>query len=208
MKFVLGLIFTVFAFALIRADETAVAEESQANCGIYILSPDKEWLGNDISTVEVKLLNDCCAACTANTGCKAWNWEPCKTLGCKAKCYLKSAALVQGDKEGSTAGKLSGNKPTTPGVPSAPTETGTPSAEAPNGKIISGGSIFLICFFIPVGLYFLAGTAYNYKQGDKEGLELLPNSYVWIGLFILIRDGFQFTWGKIKGLTNRGSSDY
>jgi hypothetical protein len=64
-------------------------------------------LGNDLEMAEVNTMNDCCGLCTAKTGCKAWNFERCKSLGCDSKCYLKSAAVAQGDKVGTTAGKLS-----------------------------------------------------------------------------------------------------
>jgi hypothetical protein len=56
---------------------------------------------------------------------------------------------------------------------------------------MSGGSVFLIVFFVLLSVYILGGVLMNYRAG-KQGIELLPNLEFWRGIPSLIVDGFKF----------------
>mmetsp|Transcript_12408 Transcript_12408/g.16609 ORF Transcript_12408/g.16609 Transcript_12408/m.16609 type:complete len:262 (+) Transcript_12408:150-935(+) len=63
---------------------------------------------------------------------------------------------------------------------------------------LSGGSIFLIIFFVSLFVYFAAGIGYNAYKGN-EGLELIPNLEFWKDLPFLVKDGIMFCVGLCTG---------
>jgi len=85
----------------------------------------------------------------------------------------------------------------------------TNSPNIPSGSSgddgLSGGSIFLIIFFVCVFVYFAAGIAYKKFKVHAEGIELLPNTEFWISFPGLIKDGCLFIKNKITG---SGGSSY
>jgi len=90
-----------------------------------------------------------------------------------------------------------GAVPPPPGPPPAP--PGVPSnstAEEAGG--LTWGGVFLICFWVPLGLYVIGFVAWNYKQG-KTGRDLAPHPEFWGSLPGLFKDGLTFTWSKIRG---------
>eukprot|EP00009_Paramoeba_aestuarina_P005175 CAMPEP_0201523576 /NCGR_PEP_ID=MMETSP0161_2-20130828/20356_1 /ASSEMBLY_ACC=CAM_ASM_000251 /TAXON_ID=180227 /ORGANISM="Neoparamoeba aestuarina, Strain SoJaBio B1-5/56/2" /LENGTH=246 /DNA_ID=CAMNT_0047922739 /DNA_START=83 /DNA_END=823 /DNA_ORIENTATION=+ len=63
---------------------------------------------------------------------------------------------------------------------------------------LSGGSIFLIIFFVGFAVYFAAGAGWNYYQG-KRGIEIIPQVEFWKDLPFLVKDGVMFLVGKCTG---------
>jgi len=64
---------------------------------------------------------------------------------------------------------------------------------------LSGGSIFLIIFFVSAVLYFAIGSIVMWKVKGASGIEILPNSAFWVGLPGLLKDGVLFLKGKVTG---------
>ena len=84
-----------------------------------------------------------------------------------------------------------------------------------------GGGVFLILLFVPLTVYFAAGTGYNFlfeithfhdllfdnsrlSLCSKTGSAAIPNKAFWTGLPGLIVAGFKFTFVEFFGF--RGSS--
>eukprot|EP00004_Rigifila_ramosa_P007937 TRINITY_DN19122_c0_g1_i1.p2 TRINITY_DN19122_c0_g1~~TRINITY_DN19122_c0_g1_i1.p2 ORF type:complete len:229 (+),score=46.03 TRINITY_DN19122_c0_g1_i1:3-689(+) len=63
---------------------------------------------------------------------------------------------------------------------------------------LSGGSIFLIIFFVGTFLYCAGGVVYNQRQG-VTGIEMVPNIQFWRELPGLVKDGCVFTKTKLTG---------
>jgi len=73
---------------------------------------------------------------------------------------------------------------------------------------LSGGTIFLILLIVLIPVYIVAGFVYKMKMKGTTGIESCPNIEFWRLLPVLIKDGFLFTWSKLRGLCNKGQSDY
>ena len=72
------------------------------------------------------------------------------------------------------------------------------------GKGLSGGSIFLILFFVGAFVYLVGGILFNkYKRG-LSGSELIPNIGFWRDLPGLVKDGCVFSFNKVRALCGGG----
>jgi len=70
-----------------------------------------------------------------------------------------------------------------------------------SGMAISGGTLFLILLLIIVVLYIVGGVIFRYKFREVEpGLGLLPHLGFWTVIPGLVKDGFIFTFDKIRGI--------
>ncbi len=47
--------------------------------------------------------------------------------------------------------------------------------------------------------YFILGALFMRYRRQQSGLDLVPNREFWGGLPSLVRDGFSFTWSKLRG---------
>jgi len=63
---------------------------------------------------------------------------------------------------------------------------------------ISGGSVFLILFFIITFLYFLIGILYNKHYGKKTGIDVVPNIEFWKEVPSYLKEGIIFTKDTIS----------
>jgi hypothetical protein len=52
---------------------------------------------------------------------------------------------------------------------------------------MTGGTIFLIIFFVSVAVYLLVGVVVKWRVYSASGVELIPNTELWLGLPGLIR---------------------
>lgn len=69
-------------------------------------------------------------------------------------------------------------------------------------KRLSGGSVFLIIFFVSAAVYLIVGVIVKWKvMHVPVGVELIPNINFWREIPGLIADGFRFTRDKT---CNRG----
>jgi len=82
--------------------------------------------------------------------------------------------------------------------------SGGTTTGGPTGGL-SGGSIFLIIFFVGIVVYFGAGIAYMRFKNHAEGINMIPNLEFWAALPSLVKDGVMFLVGKVRG---RGASSY
>jgi hypothetical protein len=73
----------------------------------------------------------------------------------------------------------------------------------PKRSSLSGGSVFLLIFFLGGGLYFGGGFVYNWKVKHLEGVERIPQYAFWSMIPGLIVDGVFFTKNKLLALINR-----
>lgn len=64
---------------------------------------------------------------------------------------------------------------------------------------LSGGSIFLIIFFVTLAVYLIAGVAYMRIRHEAEGADLIPNREFWADLPVLVKDGVVFSLAKVSG---------
>ena len=71
---------------------------------------------------------------------------------------------------------------------------------------ITWGGVFLIIFFVPLGLYVIGMVAWNYKQGNT-GWDLAPHPVFWKSLPIYAKDGVLFLVAKARG-TDFTPSEY
>ena len=69
-----------------------------------------------------------------------------------------------------------------------------PAPKPQGAKGLSGGSLFLILFFVFSSVYFAAGAGYNYKYNDMRGREMLPQWVYWKQLPGLVKDGGKFSY--------------
>jgi len=67
-----------------------------------------------------------------------------------------------------------------------------------SGGGLSGGSVFLIIFFVSLFVYFAAGIGYNAYRG-QQGVELVPNVEFWKDLPFLVKDGVMFCVHLVTG---------
>jgi hypothetical protein len=70
---------------------------------------------------------------------------------------------------------------------------------SPSKGGLSGGSVFLIIFFVGLVVYFAAGIAFKRIRMHSEGIEMIPNVEFWTSLPGLVRDGVFFIRNKITG---------
>jgi len=84
-----------------------------------------------------------------------------------------------------------------------------PSGSSKQG--LSGGSIFLILFFVGLFVYFVAGALVLKYKFMKEGLDIIPNRDLWASIPGLVKDGCLFTYAaiiKVVGKASGGTSAY
>ena len=74
--------------------------------------------------------------------------------------------------------------------------------EAKSG--LSGGSIFLILFFVGAFVYFVGGILFNKYRRGMTGTEVIPNIGFWRDLPGLVRDGCMFSFNKVRALCGGG----
>jgi len=72
---------------------------------------------------------------------------------------------------------------------------------------ISGGTIFLIILLVTTFLYIVLGCFYKTKYKGTTGRESCPNFTFWSTLPGLVKDGFVFTWSKLRGLCRGGGGE-
>jgi hypothetical protein len=78
----------------------------------------------------------------------------------------------------------------------------------PKDEGISGGSIFLIIFFVGGFVYVVGGIAYNMKAKDKHGMEAFPNHTFWfVQLPGYVRDGIKYTKDTLFGACRKDSKE-
>ena len=80
-----------------------------------------------------------------------------------------------------------------------PKSGGTPGSSTA-GHGLSGGSIFLILFFVSAFVYFVGGVLFNKYRRGMSGVEMVPNVGFWRDLPGLVRDGCMFSFNKVRGL--------
>jgi len=73
-----------------------------------------------------------------------------------------------------------------------------------DGKGLSGGSVFLIIFFVSAFLYVTIGCIYKRKKQGTTGIEACPNIDFWRELPGLVKDGIKCTLSGFK----RGGGSY
>jgi hypothetical protein len=82
---------------------------------------------------------------------------------------------------------------------------GSPGAPPESGGLTSGG-IFVLVFFLVIGLYVGGTVAYNFKIKGLRGKELLPHPQVWGAIPGLVKDGCVFFVQKIRTLIGGGAN--
>jgi hypothetical protein len=95
--------------------------------------------------------------------------------------------------------------PPSPGPSPSPGPPGTPGGQTGEVSGADVGMIVCLIFFLGGGAYFAVGGYLNHKKGEV-GYDRVPNKEFWFGLPSLIKDGFEFTKGKIKARMG-GSSE-
>jgi len=73
---------------------------------------------------------------------------------------------------------------------------------------LSGGTIFLIILIVVIPVYVAVGCVYKRKRQGQTGMEACPNIEFWRDLPGLIKDGFSFTFRKLRGLCGASSESY
>jgi len=71
-------------------------------------------------------------------------------------------------------------------------------------KGLSGGWVFIIILIVCLFVYIVAGCVYQRKKKGASGVESIPNIEFWRGLPGLVKEGFSFTWTKLRGLCGKG----
>jgi len=69
---------------------------------------------------------------------------------------------------------------------------------------LSGGWVFIIILIVCIFVYIVAGCVYQRKKKGASGVESVPNIEFWRGLPGLVKEGFSFTWTKLRGLCGKG----
>jgi len=64
---------------------------------------------------------------------------------------------------------------------------------------LSGGSIFLIIFFVLATVYVVGGIVFNKVRNNAEGVDMIPNFGFWASIPGLVVDGFKFIKNKFTG---------
>lgn len=92
-----------------------------------------------------------------------------------------------------------GPPPTNPTNPTNP--PGPPGPSGPSGSDDSGistGTILCIAVLALAVVYLVAGTVFTMGVRKSKGKEAIPNVSFWTSLPGLIKDGFKFTFSKIR----------
>jgi len=85
-----------------------------------------------------------------------------------------------------------------PTSPAPPGPTPTPPTPAPGGSgRLSGGSIFLIIFFVFGFVYFAGGCIFRRVSYGVGGMEACPNHEFWQSLPGLVSDGAKYVFNTI-----------
>jgi len=71
-----------------------------------------------------------------------------------------------------------------------------------------GGMYFVIALIVVVVLYCVGGFVFNLKKRGKTGAEAIPQIDFWKDFPVLVKEGCQFTFGKVKSLTGKKSGGY
>jgi len=77
-----------------------------------------------------------------------------------------------------------------------------PAGSVPSGGSgggLSVGSVMLIVLLVVTVVYFVGGILYQKLKNHASGGDLIPNRQFWSELPLLVRDGFRFVIGKIRG---------
>jgi len=77
----------------------------------------------------------------------------------------------------------------------------------PPKNSLSGGSIFLIVFFVLAVAYVFAGCVYNRAVIGKVGMEACPQFAFWRTVPTLVGDGCRYTWSVITCARSRAQGD-
>jgi hypothetical protein len=96
--------------------------------------------------------------------------------------------------------------------PSSPNPPG-PNPQPPGPQVTievehngMGGTAFVVVVFVGGFLYVVGTVLYNKFKLGKTGKELAPHPEFWLSLPGLIKDGFIFTFTKIRGICKRDSN--
>jgi len=76
------------------------------------------------------------------------------------------------------------------------------------GGGLSGGTVFLIILIVLIPVYVIAGCIVKRVRSGAQGIEACPNIDFWKELPGYIRDGFRFTWTKLRGCCGKGDGAY
>lgn len=79
-----------------------------------------------------------------------------------------------------------------------------PSGSTKHG--LSGGWVFIIILCVLIPVYVVGGCLYKSKRMGAAGIERCPNIDFWRVLPGLVKDGFGFTYRKLRGLCGGGGS--
>jgi len=77
-----------------------------------------------------------------------------------------------------------------------------------SSKKLSGGTVFLIILIVVIPVYVAVGCVYKRKRQGQTGMEACPNVEFWRDLPVLIKDGFSFTYRKLRGLCGGSGESY
>jgi len=89
-------------------------------------------------------------------------------------------------------------------------EAACPGYVSKSKRGLSGGSVFLIIFFVSVPIYIAAGCFYKRRRMGAVGIEAVPCIDFWRDLPNLVKEGVAFTLLKLrcgKGQTRGGGYD-
>lgn len=170
--------------------------------------------------LEVNMTNEQCCKCVNN----AVTRTVVMTINCgqnqninnfavtepaNPKCqYISSITHPNACPSAATGGVTTGAGTLTGGGTSSggPTTGGGDNGKPHKGGL-SGGSIFLIVFFVAAVVYLVAGFIVNWKvRGASPGTDAIPNVELWRQVPGLVVDGIIFTKNKIMGLFGGGYS--
>eukprot|EP00729_Bicosta_minor_P018418 gene18418-376_t len=98
-----------------------------------------------------------------------------------------------------------GNFPPSPPGPGPPAPPGPPGNGGQTGKVTKADVGMAVCllFFLGGGAYFAVGGYMNHRKGEV-GYDRVPHKEFWGSLPGLIKDGFEFTKGKVMEKLGRG----
>jgi len=98
-----------------------------------------------------------------------------------------------------------GNFPPSPPGPGPPAPPGPPGNGGQTGKVTEADVGMAVCllFFLGGGAYFAVGGYMNHRKGEV-GYDRVPHKEFWGSLPGLIKDGFEFTKGKVMEKLGRG----
>jgi len=164
-----------------------------ANAGGVIMSTQGGYPGCSPQVARSVQLNLLCASANGKADSTVDIVQE-SSSGCQytIKQYFTSAC---GKKASPPTPSKAPPPPPTPTPPPSPTPPPTPRTQ---NQGLSGGSVFLIIFFVSLFVYFAAGIGYNYYNGS-QGAELIPQVEFWKDLPFLVKDGVMFCVGLCTG---------